>query len=130
MFDLQRGFVAAGTWFAVSYGLGMALGASQSVAVLAESAAVMGASELASDWLHSVAGMYPTGLSSAVGVGLSFAAGQALVRGDGAYLANATAGAANHAVSTYVEGMVYPAQYENNDVPGLVTTEEGAVSTD
>lgn len=128
MFDLQRGFVAAGTWFVISLGLGMAIGSTQSIGVLAESAAVMGASELASDWLHGAANVYPSGLTGALGVGLAFAAGQKMIHGDGAYLANATAGAVNHAASSYVEAMVYPAQYES-EYPGQVSTEEGAVST-
>ena len=124
MFDVNRGLTAAGTWFAVSYGFSVLLGVNVSMGEVAESAAYMGASAVASDWLHSAWHMYPTAITSALGTGVVFAAAQAVGKGSDAYVANVAAGATTDVVASFVTHAVYPSPDYADAAP-----EDGAVST-
>ena len=124
MLDVNRGLTAAGTWFAVSYGFSALLGVNVSFGEIAESAAYMGGSAIASDWLHSAWHMYPTAVTSAVGTGVVFAASQAVGKGSTAYVANVAAGATTEVLASFVTRSVYPTEDSAYAQP-----EDGAVST-
>lgn len=93
--DFARATSSAGLWFAVSYGLGMVAGTNPSLADCAVDAGLMGASAIASDWMHSMLEMEKTGTTSAVLTGGYFAVAQKLVRGSNDYAVNAGLAGAN-----------------------------------
>ena len=68
--DLQRGVVAAGSWFAITYGAAVVLGLPISASAAAASAAYLGASAVASDYAHNWLNVYPSMWTSALGTGL------------------------------------------------------------
>lgn len=103
--DFARATTSAGLWFAVSYGLGMVAGTNPSLMDCAVDGGLMGASAVASDWLHSLLQMEKTGITSAVATGGYFALAQKLVRGSDDYLMNAgLAGGNDLAVETVFGG--------------------------
>ena len=125
MSEVERGLAAAGAWFAIAYAASAFLGGAASVASLAESAAYMGASAVASDYAHNWLHMYPSGWSSALGTGLAFAAAQRAGKGSVDYLANVSAGAISDVASSVVLRSYNSQDSYSNDVQ----LEEGAVST-
>lgn len=132
--DLQRGVVAAGSWFAITYGAALALGLPISAAAAASSAAYLGASAVASDVVHNWWNVYPSAWSSALGTGLFFAAGQRLGEGSTDYVTNVVSGAAGDVAGNAVNHAFFNSAYsDGGDASGFdastVTNEEGAVST-
>jgi len=97
--------MSGGLWFAVSYGLGLALGTTPSLTDTAVDAGMMSASAVGADMVHGVLGMNPTGMTSAVLTGAYFAGLQKLVRGDNNYLINGGFAAANDMLVERVAAM-------------------------
>ena len=87
--------MSGGLWFAVAYGLGMALGANPSLADTAVDAGMMAGSAVGADMVHGMLGWNPTGTTSAVATGAMYAGLQKVVRGDSNYLVNAGFAGAN-----------------------------------
>ena len=125
MSEVERGIAAAGSWFVIAYAVSALAGVPTSVAALAESAAYMGASAVASDYAHSWLHIYPSGWSSALGTGLAFAAAQAAGKGSADYVANVSAGAMSDVASSMVLRAYNPGESYSNEAP----LEDGAVST-
>lgn len=125
MFNLQRPLTNAGVFAVGSYALGMALGVTLSLGNIVESAAILGAATLASDTVHDYAHMYPTGITSAVGVGLMNVAAHKVLRGDNDYISNGIAGF----LTDFGSGPVMRIWNPPQESSGNVTDEEGAVST-
>jgi hypothetical protein len=92
---LSRAVLTAGVWAGVSYVLAMLAGGAVNLTAVATDGAVMGAASLTSDTLHSTLRMPPTPTTAAVGTGASFAALQAVLRGDNNYAVNFVGGAAS-----------------------------------
>jgi hypothetical protein len=90
---LTRAILAAGVWAGASYALAMVAGVSASTTDILTDGAMMGASSLASDTVHSTLRMAPTGTTAAVGTGAAFAGLQRVLRGDANYAFNFVAGA-------------------------------------
>jgi len=101
----SRALMSGGLWFAVSYGLGLALGTTPSLTDTAVDAGMMSASAVGADMVHGVLGMNPTGMTSAVLTGAYFAGLQKLVRGDNNYLINGGFAAANDMLVERVAAM-------------------------
>ena len=93
--DFARATSSAGLWFAVSYGLGMVAGSNPSLVDCAVDGGLMGASAIASDWMHAMVSIEKTGTTSAVATGAYFALAQKLVRGSEDYLMNGALAGAN-----------------------------------
>lgn len=132
--DLQRGVVAAGSWFAITYGAAVVLGLPISVGAAASSAAYLGASCVASDYAHDWLNVYPSMWTSALGTGLFFAASQQLAEGNSDYLVNVASGAAGDVAGNAVNSTYFGSSYSDGgnasgQDAGVVSTEEGAVST-
>jgi hypothetical protein len=132
--DLQRGVVAAGSWFAITYGAAVVLGLPISVSAAATSAAYLGASAVASDVVHNWWNVYPSAWSSALGTGLLFAASQRLGEGSSDYVTNVVSGAAGDVAGNAVNSAFFRGAYSDGGDAGgydaaTVTNEEGAVST-
>ena len=90
---LSRAVMTAAVWAGASYVLAMVGGVSASLTDVAMDGASMGAASLASDTLHGTLKMAPTGVTAALGTGVSFAAIRRLVAGDESYGFNVLAGA-------------------------------------
>ena len=131
--DLQRGVVAAGSWFAITYGAAVVLGLPISASAAAASAAYLGASAVASDYAHNWLNVYPSMWTSALGTGLFYAAGQRLGEGSTEYFANAVSGAVGDVAGNAVHNAYFNSYSSGGDASGFdagtVTSEEGAVST-
>ena len=127
MMDLQRGIAVAGTWLAVSLALTTVTGAGAPLGAMFESAAYMGASSLASasDAAHYALGMYPTGLSAAVGTGVMYAASQRLAYGSTFYISNTVAGAGTEVLASYVLSSRSP----HDSSTDAIAATENAIST-
>lgn len=128
--ELQRGLVAAGSWFAIAYGASVALGLPVSASTAAMSAAYMGASAVASDFAHSLLNVYPSTWTSALGTGLFYAAGQRLGEGNTDYAINVASGAVADVAASAVGGALHRNSAEHNPYDSAhVTDEDGAVAT-
>ena len=92
---ISRGFMSAGLWFGVSYGLGLAFGANPQLMDIAVDSGLMGASSVASDMVHSMIGMSPSGVTSAVVTGGFYAGSQKLYRNSDDYVVNVALAGAN-----------------------------------
>ena len=95
---MSRAVLTAAVWAGISAGLALALGVPMDMMVIGTDAGIMGASSLASDTVHTVLGMKPTGTTAALGTGLFFAAGEKLIRGDNSYITNVVGGAVSDMV--------------------------------
>jgi hypothetical protein len=94
--------MSAGLWFAVSYGVNVAMGGNASLVDCAVDGGIMGACAVASDLVHSTLGMNPTGTTSAVATGALFAGAEKLYRGSDDYMVNGLlAGANDWAIEKY-----------------------------
>ena len=123
MFNLQRPLVSAGVFVAGAFALTTVMGINASFRDFAMDGAYIAAATLISDTAHDALGMYPTGITSAVGVGVANAAIQNFLRGSNNYTSNAVAGA----VVDYASGVVEPMVYRHQQV--VETPIEGGVST-
>lgn len=118
--SMSRAVMSAGLWFGVSYGLGLAFGTSPSLMDVAVDSGLMGASSLGSDLVHSVVGMNPSGVSSAVATGGLYSVSQKLYRGSDEYVVNmALAGANDWAIEMYQKG-----QRQQQMVQAMVEAED------
>ncbi len=93
--SMSRAVMSGGLWFAVSYGVGLVLGANPSLTNCAVDGGIMAACAVGSDLMHSMLGWEPTGTTSAVMTGAYFAAAEKLVRNSDDYLVNGALAAAN-----------------------------------
>ena len=125
MMDLQRGIAVAGTWLAVSLALTTVTGTGAPLGAVLESAAFMGASSLASDAAHYALGMYPTGLTAAVGTGVMYAASQRVAYGSTFYVSNVVAGAGTEVLASYVLASRSP----HDSSTDAIAATENAIST-
>jgi|Laugrefa1bdmlbdn_1035148.scaffolds.fasta_scaffold07957_4 hypothetical protein len=91
----NRAVMSGGLWFAVAYGVGMAVGANPDLYNTALDAGIMAGSAVGADLLHGMLGWNPTGVTSAVATGGMYAGMQKLVRGDNNLLVNAGFAGAN-----------------------------------
>lgn len=93
--SMNRALWSAGIWAGTAFGLGALTGANITLYDAAMDGAVMGGSSYTSDYIHSMIGWQPTGLTSAVVTGAVFSGAQRGLRGSTAYTTNFVAGAAN-----------------------------------
>jgi len=101
----------AGLLYAVVMGgMNAYSGAGVDVPSLAMDGGLMGASVLINESVHRLLELEPTMPSSAAATGASFAALEAVVRGDQRLLRNAVAGAGVDVVTGYAMEMMMPAE--------------------
>ena len=123
MWNLQRPLVSAGVFVAGAFALTTVAGVPASLRDFAMEGAYIAASTFGSDALHDVLHMYPTGVTSAVVVGVMNAALQSVGRNSTNYTSNFVSGAVTDLASGYVEPMVY----SHSEAPEAPI--EGGVST-
>ena len=123
MWNLQRPLVSAGVFVAGAFVLTTVLGVPSNLQDFAMEGAYIAASTFGSDALHDFLRMYPTGVTSAVVVGVMNAGLQAVGRSSSNYTSNFVSGAVTDLASGYVEPMIY----SRNEVPEAPI--EGGVST-
>lgn len=104
--SVGRATTSAALWAGIAYGLAMVAGAQVSMTDLALDAAIMGGSSIGADLVHNLAGMSPTGVTSAVATGAVYTGLSKVVRGSDAYAVNFVGAAAlDMAVEKYYEAM-------------------------
>ena len=100
--SMSRAVMSAGLWFAVSYGVNVAMGGNVSIVDCAVDGGIMGVCAIGSDIVHSTLGMNPTGTTSAVATGALFAGAEKLYRNSDDYMVNGLlAGANDWAIEKY-----------------------------
>ena len=102
---VTRALLAGALWAGVSSALLFAVGDTPNVMNVATEGGLMAGSALGADYAHSITGMNPTGVTSAVATGALFAGAMKLVRGSDDYIPNALAGAGVDLATEYVASM-------------------------
>lgn len=102
---LARAVLAGAVWSGVASVLLLTVGEPVDITTVATEGGLMAGSALGADYAHSLTGMNPTGITSAVATGALFAGAMKLIRGSDDLVQNALAGAGVDMATEYVVSM-------------------------